>query len=99
MSLIDVLYDDVADSVKFDRHVKLIGDGSLAPATGVTQSKTEAREREIQRRKAVSYGKELTVETEPTLHCDAEEANPFQVDPNCKHRHDKRVRNSQSSKN
>jgi hypothetical protein len=57
-----------------------------------------AREREIQRRKAASYGRDLTVGTEPTLHYDAKEANPFQADPNCKHCHDKRVRNSRSSK-
>lgn len=99
MSLIDVIYDDVADSVKFARHLKLIGNGSLAPATGVTHSIIEAREREMQRRKAISYGQELTADSNLTLHREAEDRNAFKIDPKCKHRHDKRARNSKSPQN
>ena len=99
LSLIDAIYDDVADCVKFARQVVLVGGGSLAPAEGITHKLAEAREREMQRRKALHYGQELTSSSSLTLHDEANDCNSFQIDPNCTHRHDKRTKNKGSSKN
>lgn len=100
LTLIDALYDDVADSVKFASYEKLLGDGSLAPPTGLSEPVREARERERQRRKAESYGEELVDSAggTPVLHQEAMEADPFKVDPNCTHRHDKRAKSGNGKK-
>ena len=99
MSLIDATYDDVADCVKFARQVVLVGGGAIAPAERITQTITEAREREMQRRKALHYAQELTGSSSLTSHHEAKDSCSFQVDPNCSHRHDKRAKNRKSSKN
>ena len=99
LSLIDAIYDDVADCVKFGRQVVLVGGGSLTPAEGVTQTLAEAREREMQRRKALHYGQELTSSSSLILHDEANDSNSFEIDPNCTHRHDKRAKSKVSSKN
>ena len=99
MSLIVAIYDDVADCAKFAGQVVLVGGGAIAPAERVTQTVTELRERERQRRKALHYAQKLTDSSSLKSHHEAKDSCSFQVDRNCSHRHDKRAKYSKSSKN
>ena len=98
LTLIDAVYDDVADSVKLAAYEKLFGDGSVPPPGVPTEPTRQARERDRQRRKAESYANDLVDGEIPIPHHESLQTNPFTVDPNCTHRHDKRTKSGGSGK-
>ena len=97
LTLMDAVYDNVADSVKLAAYEKLSGDGSVPPPGVPTEPTRQARERERQQRKE-SYANDLVDGEMPIPHHESLQTNPFTVDPNCTHRHDKRTKSGGSGK-